>query len=108
MPDCAAEQGEIATPTLIPPPLGRDPGRFVDVNLLVGREFGAGLRWTIDRFGEEVPGSREPTDAYQADRISDNPTLTDPDRFHLGPMPPITSAEGSAEGSLSDATNWTD
>ena len=56
---------------------------------------GAGVGWDIDEHGEEIAGSRVPTDNYLRNLNTcseDDPNrLPDPNSFHLGPLPPIVS-----------------
>ena len=70
--------------------------RFVTFQF--GPEGGSGaVRWTLDAFGREVPGTRVADDHYKR-----NPALPDWTRFDLGPLPPIVSESDVVEGSPDD------
>ncbi len=94
--DVPATREEITLWNLVLP-IGSDPMQCVDLNVFVDKELEACVRWTIDESGNEVPGSRVPSDFYKIDQASSNPKLPDPDLFHFGPMPPIIASPPSSQ-----------
>ncbi len=81
------EAGDFITGAVFlgPPIDGNNPGRFVHYTLMVEEGMGATIGWTIDEFGQIVPGSCLPTDGYK--RLKEVPK---PSEFRLG-LPPRKS-----------------
>lgn len=53
------------------------------------------LQFEIDEFGNEVPGTRHPTDSFRG--LSSPPDLN---LFYLGDLPPIISTSGAADSGI--------
>lgn len=73
----------------VSPAYGHDPGRYAYFQVFIA-EKGA-VRWLIDEFGREVPGTRIAGARYK--RAKD---LPDPSVFFLEPLPPVVSASEHA------------
>ncbi|MCP4589829.1 MAG: serine/threonine protein kinase [bacterium] len=85
-------------------PVGQyDPRRSVSLVLVVDSELETGFAWVIDDTGE-VTDAHQVGDAYSVNRLrfpeGDPRRLPDPDLFHLGPLPPITSSSGEVVNQL--------
>ncbi|UCC30412.1 MAG: serine/threonine protein kinase [Phycisphaerales bacterium] len=80
----------VRTWKFVSPAYGHDPGRHAYFQVLIP-EKGA-VRWLIDEFGREVPGTRVVGARYKRAK-----GLPDPGVFTLGPLPPIVSVSESAQ-----------
>ncbi len=80
----------VRTWKFVSPAYGHDPGRHAYFQVLIPE--GGAVRWLIDEFGREVPGTRVVGARYK--RAKD---LPDPSVFSLGPLPPIVSASEPAQ-----------
>ncbi len=72
-------------------PFTADARRFTRLSVLVDRDLSAHIAWNIDKYGNEVPNSREASEVYRIDQASDNPQLPDPNLFSrrdFKPPPP--------------------
>lgn len=93
---------ELTSGVRVAPALTPELGKGLLIVVAMSSAPRVSVSWTIDEFGNEIPGTRIPTDEYVADQRSDTPKFPPPDTFYLGELPPIVKPTARAMSDSSD------